>query len=193
MSNKFDETLSYIENNIHLSPNAILRGLSSLHPNLSKIFSQWFEYETGQPLRDYIDKFKLYCAAKVLKESSASIADIASNFNYSDHAEFSKKMKKYFNCSPSQVRDGTADVCFEKKPRPHEFSRSQTIFNKFLAEEYISDEDIDFLDQIERAEDEFPFSLTLCCKLADVADSMGIAPYLFIAHVFDAVLDNNED
>lgn len=93
---------SYVHNHLHykITLNALARetGLSPNH------LSALFHRETGMGLKAYILGEKLQAAALLLRESSLSVAQVAFQFGFCSHSNFSARFKEKFGVSPAQYR-----------------------------------------------------------------------------------------
>lgn len=81
---------------------ARLAGLSA--PQLARTFKR----VAGMTLVAYVNHVRLANAARLLKETSHSIADIATDVGFADQSYFDKRFKRAFGQSPSQFREGHA-------------------------------------------------------------------------------------
>ena len=64
-----------------------------------------FKNETGQTLNQYITKYRVEKAKKLLADPLNKITDISSNVGYSDGNYFGKTFKKIVGLSPTEYRD----------------------------------------------------------------------------------------
>lgn len=63
-----------------------------------------FKDETGYTIQEYIEKSKLDCALKLLKETRLSIREISNLSGYPDQNYFSRVFRKQFGSSPKNIR-----------------------------------------------------------------------------------------
>ena len=71
-------------------------------PRLMKAFKN----VAGMTLVTYLNHVRLTNAARCLKETALSIAEIASESGFADQSYFDKQFKRAFGCSPKQYRSG---------------------------------------------------------------------------------------
>ena len=64
-----------------------------------------FKNETGQTLNQYITKYRVERAKKLLADPLTKISDISSKVGYSDGNYFGKTFKKIVGLSPTEYRD----------------------------------------------------------------------------------------
>lgn len=63
-----------------------------------------FKAETGTTITEYIIKFRMQLARKMLKETDDKLVVIAENTGFSDVSYFSKSFKKFYGMSPKECR-----------------------------------------------------------------------------------------
>ncbi|WP_223591942.1 response regulator transcription factor [Neobacillus bataviensis] len=93
----------------HLSENissADMANFLFLNPSY---FSRYFKRLAGENFTDYIHRFKMKTAEKLLKEKEDSIEIIASQLGYSDRTYFSKIFKKHTGYSPGEYKSRQAN------------------------------------------------------------------------------------
>lgn len=99
---KVNLAIDYIEKNYHkkivVTKLAEIAGLSHYY------FHRIFKAVTGETVNDYIKIFKMARIYKSLVKSDKKIIDIAMDLGYQNSANLSRDIKKYFNCSPSEIR-----------------------------------------------------------------------------------------
>lgn len=71
-------------------------------PQLMKTFKK----VAGMTLVVYLNHVRLSSAARMLKETAKSIAEIAFETGFSDQSYFDKQFKRAFGCTPKQFRSG---------------------------------------------------------------------------------------
>ncbi len=71
-------------------------------------FSALFKKETGETLSDYLVRYRLAIAQRLLKESRLCIAEVAASAGYMDVKYFSRLFKKHMNITPSAFRKLTS-------------------------------------------------------------------------------------
>ncbi|MDN3018456.1 response regulator [Paenibacillus sp. BSR1-1] len=67
-------------------------------------FSRYFKRLTGENFTDYVHRFKIGVAAKILEQTGESVEEVAIKFGYSDRTYFSKVFKKYTKMTPREYR-----------------------------------------------------------------------------------------
>lgn len=70
-------------------------------------FMRRFKKVAGMTLVAYQHHVRLAKAARLLKETAMSIAEVASEVGYADQSYFDRRFKRAFGCSPKQFREGT--------------------------------------------------------------------------------------
>jgi len=71
-------------------------------PHLMKHFKK----VAGTTLVGYLNHVRLSNAARLLKETAHSIAEIANEVGFADQSYFDRQFKRAFGCSPKQFRGG---------------------------------------------------------------------------------------
>lgn len=96
------EIVKFIQANYrHELSNETIAAHFSYHPNyLSRLFYE----HTGYTLHNYIIKYRLSRAVKLLMSSSLPISKIGEAVNIQDQHYFSRIFKKYYKISPSKFR-----------------------------------------------------------------------------------------
>jgi len=75
--------------------------------------SYFFKEQTGENFIDYLNKVRIEKAKELLKDSSMSLSEIASQVGYSNAGYFNRIFKKIVGITPGQYRnrfDQVADV-----------------------------------------------------------------------------------
>ncbi|MNI86968.1 Arabinose operon regulatory protein [compost metagenome] len=67
-------------------------------------FSRYFKQETGLNFTDYMHRYKMKIACKLIKEKQYSTEMIALKLGYMERTYFSKIFKKYIGVSPKDYR-----------------------------------------------------------------------------------------
>lgn len=98
----FNNAIAYIEDNYknHISIEELAK-VSGVSP---KYFSEYFKKITGKSPFDYINEYKIECAAEMLIYTKKNITDIALDCGFNDLSYFSKTFKQYKNKTPRQYR-----------------------------------------------------------------------------------------
>ena len=94
--------VTYIHDHYHENiTNTSIGKLFNYHPNyLSRLFLE----HTGYTLHNYIIKYRLSRAVKLLMSTDLSILEICETVNILDQHYFSRIFKKYYKVSPSKFR-----------------------------------------------------------------------------------------
>jgi len=69
-------------------------------------FMKTFKLVSGTTLVAYLNHSRVTTAARLLKETGLSIAEIACQVGFSDQSHFDKRFKRCFGISPTQFRAG---------------------------------------------------------------------------------------
>ncbi|MEH7503573.1 response regulator [Neobacillus drentensis] len=99
----------------HLSDNissADMANFLFLNPSY---FSRYFKKLAGENFTDYIHRFKMKTAEKMLQEKEESIEIIASRLGYSDRTYFSKIFKKHTGYSPGEYKSRQTDSIHSRR------------------------------------------------------------------------------
>lgn len=89
----------------HLSDEITVQQLGSI-VNISPTYlCALFKHETGCTIGSYIRVHRLEYAAKLLKNGSLKLYDVAYEAGYPNPSHFSKLFKKQYGCTPSEYRD----------------------------------------------------------------------------------------
>jgi two-component system, response regulator YesN len=99
---KLQEIDQYIVQN--LSENVTSTDVAAhLYMNPS-YFSRYFKRLTGENFTDYVHRFKIGVAIKILEQTGESVEEVAIKCGYSDRTYFSKVFKKYTKMTPREYR-----------------------------------------------------------------------------------------
>ncbi|EJO5347622.1 phosphoenolpyruvate hydrolase family protein [Clostridium botulinum] len=66
--------------------------------------STLFKKEVGCSFREYLVKFRIEKAAKILDKKNVQLSQLSPLVGYKDYAQFSKMFKKYKGCSPKEYK-----------------------------------------------------------------------------------------
>jgi two-component system response regulator YesN len=78
----------------------------ALHLGLNaSYFSRYFKRLTGENFTDYVHKFKMGIAAKMLENTDDMVESVAMKLGYYERSYFSKIFKKYAGMTPSELRN----------------------------------------------------------------------------------------
>lgn len=82
--------------------------------DLSKsYFCRLFATRYGMGVNEYVTKFRLQRACKLLAETSMPVVNIAFEVGYPDCGYFHKIFKKHFNCTPLEYRNAPTLILIE--------------------------------------------------------------------------------
>jgi AraC-like DNA-binding protein len=98
----FDHISQHYAERLTAAEAARLAGLSA--PQLARTFKR----VAGMTLVAYVNHVRLTNAARLLKETEDSIADIAFEVGFADQSYFDKRFKRAFGQSPSEFRAGSS-------------------------------------------------------------------------------------
>ncbi len=78
-----------------------LAGVAGLNPSY---FSRLFSLETGETVKQYINKVKIHTATQMLKDLDLTISDISLSLGYSSQSAFTAVFRKHTGLTPGQYR-----------------------------------------------------------------------------------------
>lgn len=103
-TNRLRKLFEHIERNyaarLSLLDAATMAGLS--RPQFHAVFKK----STGLTLVDYLTQVRLTHAARLLRETDRSIAEIATQVGFADQSYFDRRFRRHFGRTPRQYRDG---------------------------------------------------------------------------------------
>ncbi|MCR5130677.1 MAG: AraC family transcriptional regulator [Prevotella sp.] len=94
---------SYIEN--HYMDELRLPMLSDMVGMTPSAFSRFFKLHTGKTLNEYIVDLRLGYAARMLIDTSDSVAEICYSCGFNTLSNFNRLFKKRKDCSPTEFRE----------------------------------------------------------------------------------------
>lgn len=97
----FDHIREHYADRLTVADAARLAGLSA--PQLARTFKR----VAGITLVAYVNQVRLAAAARLLKETQRTIAEIASEVGFADQSYFDKRFKRVFGQSPREFREGS--------------------------------------------------------------------------------------
>jgi len=97
-----NDAMRYIESNLHRKLS--LDELSSRHYISSTYFQRIFRAVTNHTVKSYILGRKLSEAAIALRETERNVTDIAFNYGFSSHEQFTRNFIKMFHIAPNRYR-----------------------------------------------------------------------------------------
>ena len=96
------ESTLYIHDNYGEQIN--IAGISTKSYLSPSYFARVFRVFTGFTVGDYLNRYRMYWAAKELAESNRSIIDIAFDSGFLSQQSFTKSFSKTFGISPAKFR-----------------------------------------------------------------------------------------
>ena len=93
------QNIDHYKEEIRLSKLADLVGMTSVS------FSRFFKLRTGKNLSDYIIDIRLGFAARLLVDSTMSIAEICYECGFNNLSNFNRMFKRQKGCSPKEFRE----------------------------------------------------------------------------------------
>lgn len=108
-----NETLQYIESNLHRKLS--LEELASHHYISPTHFYRIFRAVTNQTVKSYILGRKLSEAAIALEKTDCNVLDIALQYGFNSHEQFTRDFLKMFKVTPSRYRKENISVSLTKR------------------------------------------------------------------------------
>lgn len=102
-SRRVQKVQEYI--NGHYKEEVRLNQLADMVGMTSVAFSRFFKLRTGKNLSDYIIDIRLGYAARLLVDSTMSIAEICYDCGFNNLSNFNRIFKKKKSCSPKEFRE----------------------------------------------------------------------------------------
>ena len=103
-SSLFEALLVHIRTNICIPENLRIEYLAQTFHYSPSYLSTYFKKQAGEPLQQYILKYKIKQVESRLKYSEHSVSQIAHEFGFSDESHFNKTFKKYYGLAPRDYR-----------------------------------------------------------------------------------------
>ena len=102
LDTKFSKVVRYISDNYltNLTTESITKEFSYNKSHFCKKFKQ----QTGMTVTTYVTLLRLELASSLIKTTSKSITEIASETGFNDSNYFSRKFHQYYNMHPTDVR-----------------------------------------------------------------------------------------
>jgi YesN/AraC family two-component response regulator len=103
--------IEYVESNFRdkLSSTDAARLCNLTTFQLSRLFKETY----GLTFQDYILRFRIREACRLLKNPAAEVGDVASLVGFNDPSYFGKVFRRYMHCSPSQFHSAGDDALDE--------------------------------------------------------------------------------
>jgi len=106
--------LEYVERNFrHKISSEHVSGLCSMS---SFRFSRTFKEKIGISFRDYVVRYRLREAYRMLENPQASVTDVAFAVGFNDVSYFSRMFKKHLHVSPSELNSVLPDLDEDNSP-----------------------------------------------------------------------------
>ena len=197
--NKFDIVMEYIDANINQSTDEIKKGIYEVVGINSNKFGNCFYVLTGYTLCHYITTRKLFFAAEELRlQPNKPICDIALDFGYSEQSAFTRAMRAFYNCTPDQVRKGNAFIpndkyCLKEIYNPETDSRVEHIFKQLENNEQISENNIEYLIELNEISEKYQFDIDVCYQIADLAEKLEISIGPLADYCFEMYININDN
>ncbi|EDM34298.1 transcription regulator [Pedobacter sp. BAL39] len=96
--------LSYINRHISQPEKLSAAALAAKHGLSVHYIGLYFKQHLGMNLQAYINECRQTIIARKLLQGSASIAELAAEFNFTDVSHFNKRFKQHWGLSPRQYR-----------------------------------------------------------------------------------------
>ena len=107
---RYDKTITHIQSAIvylleNFRSNITLESTAK-YVNLAPAYlSTLFSEETGMNFKVYLDNLRFDYALKLLSFTNMSILEICTESGFCDYANFTRRFKKKYNCTPSEYRN----------------------------------------------------------------------------------------
>lgn len=198
MRNNFDKAMNYIDAHVTESLDSINKGIQCFIGFSIKSFHECFYVLTGETLFHYISMRKIFFVAQELTNNKCkSICDIALEYGYSEQSALTRKIKAFWNVTPSQIREGLFVVPDNKytlqKICTNEsistLTRTQKILQDLNNKGTLSPLNWQLYNTLESAPENYGFDIEMCYEIADFAEKLGVSPERFIVTCYYAKLE----
>lgn len=108
-----NDTIQYIESNLHRKLS--LRELASRYFISPMHFYRIFRAVTNKTIKSYILGRKLSEAAIALKNTDRKVVDIAFQYGFNSHEQFTRDFQRMFNATPSRYRKENINVSLTER------------------------------------------------------------------------------
>ncbi len=107
-SEKIKKTYEYIQKNFRdkIKLDDIARELNMTSISFSRLIKQ----RTGKTFIEFLNDYRIGCAARILLDSNENIAEVAYQCGFNNLANFNRIFKKAKGCSPTQFKDSFSGV-----------------------------------------------------------------------------------
>jgi AraC-like DNA-binding protein len=99
-----ESIVAYLRMHIYSPEHLRIEHLAEVFHYSAGYLSVYFKKQIGEPLQQYILKYKLTLVEDRLKYSSKNIAEITDEFGFADESHLNKLFKKYYALSPGAYR-----------------------------------------------------------------------------------------
>ncbi|MBT8232867.1 MAG: helix-turn-helix transcriptional regulator [Saprospiraceae bacterium] len=103
-NDRLDEIFKYVRNNFNLDIQ--LKEISKIVNMTPPSFCRYFKKATNVTFTEYVNKFKVVHATKLMSETNLSITEIADESGFNNKSHFIKQFKKITSQKPSEYRAG---------------------------------------------------------------------------------------
>ncbi|MVT10374.1 AraC family transcriptional regulator [Chitinophaga tropicalis] len=107
---KITAIINYIHRHIYSVEYTQQEHLSKLFGLSKKHLGTFFKEQTGIPLRDYVNRYKLRLVENRLKYSSLSLKEIGHELGFTDLSHFNKFFKHYHGINPTLFRENSRGI-----------------------------------------------------------------------------------
>jgi len=107
---KISAIVNYLHSHIYSPGHTHLEHLAEQFGYSRHYLGVFFKEQTGIPLRDYVNRYRLTLIEHRLQHSSYSIKEISNEMGFTDQSHFNKFFKTHKGMSPSAFRDGYANT-----------------------------------------------------------------------------------
>lgn len=178
--NYFDIVMAHIEENVDKPAEEIKRQIPLLIGRNGRGFGESFALLTGYPLGYYIKQRQLlYAVRDLLKNYKAPIAQIASQYQFSDQAAFSRAVKAKYHFTPSEIRE--KGLFFDEEPctlsmftQNAQDSRTKQILRSMELGGPMDSAQIDLMLLIDEVNKDFELDWDTCCLIMELAERMDV-------------------
>ena len=186
--NYFDIVMNYIEENVDKPTEEIKREIPKLIGRNGRAFSESFALLTNHTLDDYIRQRRLlYAVRDLVLKPNKSIPQIALEYQFSDHAAFSRAVKAKYHFTPTEIRSqgillDEEPYCFADFLADGGDSRSRQLIRSMEIGNRMTGEDMRLLYEIDEINKEHDLDWDTCCLIMDLAEKLDVSfPYLYEA------------